>query len=304
MAGAEQDRVKPSEQRGGSTPGGAEAQEKGEWAGTAADGIVPAELGGSDAPRELLDEDPQLGSDVLGRTTGSDEPATEDGIDRRGRPRRRADRRRRRAAGARRARPPRRRGRAAPVRPRRRRLTPVQRTPSIRSAAACADGPPARAARRGATRPTPSPRRRSAGRATPVAWELRSAASRAGWSAGSAGAPGGGARSAETLCPSSAYQSGEPRRVAEQRARLGRARGGAEPAREVLHRVARAAQPRGDADQPAVRGQARIVAGALGEPLAEGGVEPAPGGERLRRHARRPAPRARPWPAGRTRRRT
>jgi len=84
MAGAEQDRVKPSEQRGGSTPGGAEAREKGEWAGTAADGIVPAELGGSDAPRELLDEDPQLGSDVLGRTTGSDEPATEDGIDRSG----------------------------------------------------------------------------------------------------------------------------------------------------------------------------------------------------------------------------
>ena len=84
MAGAEQDRVKPSEQRGGSTPGGAEAREKGEWAGTAADGIVPAELGGSDAPRELLDEDPQLGSDVLARTTGSDAPATEDGIDRSG----------------------------------------------------------------------------------------------------------------------------------------------------------------------------------------------------------------------------
>src|SRR6185312_1184531 len=81
MAGAEQDRVKPSEQRGGSTPGGAEAREKGEWAGTAADGIVPAELGGSDAPREMLDEDPQLGSDVLGRTTGSDEPATDGGID-------------------------------------------------------------------------------------------------------------------------------------------------------------------------------------------------------------------------------
>ena len=30
------------------------------------DGIVPAEQGGSDAPRELLDDDPQLGSDVLG----------------------------------------------------------------------------------------------------------------------------------------------------------------------------------------------------------------------------------------------
>ena len=72
---------KPSEQRGGTTPRGAEAREKGEWAGTAQDGIVPADLGGSDAPREMLDEDPQLGSDVLGRTTGSDEPATDGGID-------------------------------------------------------------------------------------------------------------------------------------------------------------------------------------------------------------------------------
>jgi len=72
---------KPSEQRGGTTPGGAEAREKGEWAATAQDGIVPADLGGSDAPREMLDEDPQLGSDALGRTTGSDEPATDGGID-------------------------------------------------------------------------------------------------------------------------------------------------------------------------------------------------------------------------------
>ena len=45
------------------------------------DGVVPAELGGSDAPREMLDEDPELESSVLGRTTGSDEPATESGID-------------------------------------------------------------------------------------------------------------------------------------------------------------------------------------------------------------------------------
>ena len=66
----------PSEQRGGTTPGDAEAREKGEWAATAQDGGVPADLGGSDAPREMLDEDPQLGSDVLGRTTGSDVPAT------------------------------------------------------------------------------------------------------------------------------------------------------------------------------------------------------------------------------------
>ena len=72
----------PSEQRGGTTPDESEAREKGEWAGTGAgEGIVPADLGGSDAPREMLDEDPELESGVLGRTTGSDEPATESGID-------------------------------------------------------------------------------------------------------------------------------------------------------------------------------------------------------------------------------
>ena len=72
---------KPSEQRGGTTPDDAEAREKGPWAGQASEGVVPAELGGSDAPRELLDEDPQLKSSVLGKTTGSDEPATDGGID-------------------------------------------------------------------------------------------------------------------------------------------------------------------------------------------------------------------------------
>jgi hypothetical protein len=71
----------PSEQRGGTTPDDAEAREKGEWAGQSAEGVVPADLGGSDAPREMLDEDPELESSVLGRTTGSDEPATEGGID-------------------------------------------------------------------------------------------------------------------------------------------------------------------------------------------------------------------------------
>lgn len=71
----------PSEQRGGTTPDEAEAREKGEWAGQAGEGVVPAELGGSDAPREMLDEDPELESGVLGRTTGSDEPATEGGVD-------------------------------------------------------------------------------------------------------------------------------------------------------------------------------------------------------------------------------
>lgn len=73
--------VKPSEQRGGSTPSDAEAARKGPWAAKAAEGVVPAELGGSDAPDEMLGEDPELASEVLGETTGSEEPATRDGID-------------------------------------------------------------------------------------------------------------------------------------------------------------------------------------------------------------------------------
>jgi hypothetical protein len=77
----EQGPVKPSEQRGGTTPDEAEAREKGPWAAKADEGIVPADLGGSDAPREMLSPDPELGSEVLGRTTGSDEPATDDGVD-------------------------------------------------------------------------------------------------------------------------------------------------------------------------------------------------------------------------------
>ncbi len=83
MAGSDepQDPVQPSEQRGGTTPGDAEAEAKGSWAATADEGVVPAELGGSDAPSELLPEDPELGHSVLGTTTGSDEPATTDGID-------------------------------------------------------------------------------------------------------------------------------------------------------------------------------------------------------------------------------
>ncbi|MDX6440063.1 MAG: hypothetical protein QOF45_2646 [Gaiellaceae bacterium] len=83
MAGSDDDQgpVKPSEQRGGDTPNAAEVREKGSWAEVAAEGLVPAELGGSDAPRELLEEDPELGSSVLGKTTGSDEPATEEPID-------------------------------------------------------------------------------------------------------------------------------------------------------------------------------------------------------------------------------
>ncbi len=73
--------VAPSEQRGGSTPDAEEAREKGPWAAKAAEGIVPAELGGSDASENLQADDPELGSSVLGATTGSEEPATESGID-------------------------------------------------------------------------------------------------------------------------------------------------------------------------------------------------------------------------------
>jgi hypothetical protein len=71
----------PTEQRGGTTPDAAEIQEKGPWSEVAAEGVVPADVGGSDAPRELLADDPQLGSEVLGETTGTEEPATEAGID-------------------------------------------------------------------------------------------------------------------------------------------------------------------------------------------------------------------------------
>jgi hypothetical protein len=76
--------VKPSEQRGGAAPGPDETAAKGEWAATAQEGLVPADLGGSDAEREMLDDDPQLTSSVLGETTGSERPATTDGIDRTG----------------------------------------------------------------------------------------------------------------------------------------------------------------------------------------------------------------------------
>src|SRR5215211_3630538 len=66
---------------GGTTPDEEEGREKGEWGATADEGVVPPDLGGSDAPREMLPDDPELDSEVLGQTTGSDEPATEGGID-------------------------------------------------------------------------------------------------------------------------------------------------------------------------------------------------------------------------------
>jgi hypothetical protein len=72
---------KPTEQRISGTPGDEEAREKGEWVETSQEGIVRAELGGSDAPPELLPDDPELGSSALGRPAASDEPATDGGID-------------------------------------------------------------------------------------------------------------------------------------------------------------------------------------------------------------------------------
>src|SRR3954452_17327977 len=70
----------PIERCGGSGPGNQDGRAKGEWAETAQEGVVPAELGGSDAPPEKLPDEPELGSEALGRTTGSDEPATDAGI--------------------------------------------------------------------------------------------------------------------------------------------------------------------------------------------------------------------------------
>lgn len=61
------DRQPPSEQRGGSTPDEGEAREKGKWA---------------EPPSEMLDDDPELQSSVLGETTGSDSSATEQGLHR------------------------------------------------------------------------------------------------------------------------------------------------------------------------------------------------------------------------------
>src|SRR5436305_14904326 len=71
----------PSEQRGGSTPGEQEERDKGPWAAQAKDGVVPAELGGSDAPEEMLDDDPELKSEALGQTAESKGPATRSGFD-------------------------------------------------------------------------------------------------------------------------------------------------------------------------------------------------------------------------------
>jgi hypothetical protein len=80
MSGSEDQQDFTVRRRGG-PPGEHEAQEKGPWAARAGGGIVPAELGGSDAPDRLHAEDPELGGEALGRTAASDEPATEGGVD-------------------------------------------------------------------------------------------------------------------------------------------------------------------------------------------------------------------------------
>lgn len=73
--------VQPTERSGGAAPDAQEVAQKGQWAATAGEGIIPAEDGGPNAPEEMRGDDPALESPVAGRTTGSDEPATETGID-------------------------------------------------------------------------------------------------------------------------------------------------------------------------------------------------------------------------------
>ena len=75
------DEPKPTEQRGGAPTGEQEAREKGPWASRAREGVVPAELGGSDASQDQLAGDPELGREVLGAPASSQSPATESGID-------------------------------------------------------------------------------------------------------------------------------------------------------------------------------------------------------------------------------
>jgi hypothetical protein len=75
--------IAPSEGRGGAVPTGSEFDEKGDAAQVATDGIVPAGLGGSDAPAALQGEDPELSTSVLGGGYASDPnvTATTGGID-------------------------------------------------------------------------------------------------------------------------------------------------------------------------------------------------------------------------------
>ena len=82
MSDEDADQVKPSEQRGGTTPDDDEARGERALGGQGRGGNrACGALGGSDAPEELLGDDPAMSKSVLGETTGSDEPATETGVD-------------------------------------------------------------------------------------------------------------------------------------------------------------------------------------------------------------------------------
>jgi hypothetical protein len=74
--------IAPTEGRGGAVPSGEEFAAKGDAAVMAREGIVPAGLGGSDAPEELLSEDPELKSGVSGGfASDPDVTATDGGVD-------------------------------------------------------------------------------------------------------------------------------------------------------------------------------------------------------------------------------
>ena len=53
-----------------------DTKDKGTWAQTADEGIVP--------DPEAVPDEPELGSEVTGRTTGTDEPTPAEGVDRGG----------------------------------------------------------------------------------------------------------------------------------------------------------------------------------------------------------------------------
>jgi hypothetical protein len=69
-----------SEQQGGAPMDEEEIAEKGTWAAKAEEGIAPAQDAEDPADPDTAD-DQELGGAVTGRTTGSDEPATEEGVD-------------------------------------------------------------------------------------------------------------------------------------------------------------------------------------------------------------------------------
>lgn len=75
--------IAPTEGRGGAVPTGSEYGEKGDAADVATDGIVPAGLGGSDAPADLHQAPtPEMGTEVLGGyASDPDVTATDGGVD-------------------------------------------------------------------------------------------------------------------------------------------------------------------------------------------------------------------------------